>query len=60
MAEDEVLVDITEEEVLLGTVVPSGEHAVPKAEASLKVSAKAPLPTPYFVPEAELIDALPL
>ena len=55
-----VLLDTTEEEVLLGTAVPKGEHAVPKAEASLNVSAKAPLTTPYFVPEAELIDALPL
>ncbi len=65
VAEDEVLVattllDTAEEEVLLGTVVPKGEQAVPNAEASLNVSANAPLITPYFVPEAELIDALPL
>jgi hypothetical protein len=39
--------------VLLGTVVPTVEHAVPRAVASLKVSAKDPLPTPYFRPEEE-------
>ena len=42
------------EDVLLGRVVPRGEHAVPKAEASLNESAKVPLPTPYFSPEEEL------
>ncbi len=55
VADDEVLVIIllvlnTTEEVLLGMVVPTVEHAVPKRVASLNVSANAPLPTPYFKP----------
>jgi hypothetical protein len=44
--EELVLVDV-------GTAVPRAEHAVPRAVASLKVSAKDPLPTPYFKPEDE-------
>jgi hypothetical protein len=44
--EELVLVDV-------GTVVPTVEHTVPRAVASLKVSAKDPLPTPYFKPEDE-------
>ena len=45
-----LLVLNTTEEVLLGIVVPTVEHAVPKRVASLNVSANAPLPTPYFKP----------
>jgi hypothetical protein len=62
VAEDEVFVPAVLElvEVLLGIVVPTVEQAVPKAEASLKVSAKAPLPTPYFVPSVEPMVTLPL
>lgn len=54
------LVDISEEEVLLGTVVPRFEQTVPRADASLKVSAKVPLTTPYFVPDVVPTETLPL
>jgi hypothetical protein len=42
-----------DELVLLGIAVPTVEHTVPRAVASLKESAKDPLPTPYFKPEEE-------
>jgi hypothetical protein len=53
-----LVVDTTEvdEEVLVGTEVPSGAQVVPKADASLKVSAKEPLDTPYLVPAVEAIE----
>lgn len=44
----EVLVDETELEVLLGAVVPSAEHTVPRPDTSLNVSAEEPLTAPYF------------
>lgn len=69
VAEDDVLVlellavellvgDTTEvdEEVLVGTEVPKGAQVAPKSDASLKVSAKEPLDTPYLVPALEAIE----
>jgi len=63
VGEDDVLViellvvDIIEllEEVVFGAVVPSGAQAAPRSPASLKVSAKEPLDTPYLVPTVEAI-----
>ena len=55
-----VFVDITELDVLLGTVVPKAAHAVPKTEGFLKSSANVPLATPNFAPEAEPMVTLPL
>ena len=63
VAEDDVLVvellvvDTIElvEEVLFGAVVPSGVQVPPRSAASLKLSAKDPLDTPYLVPVVEEI-----
>lgn len=55
-----VFVDSVELDVLLGTVVPKGAHAVPKTNGSLKSSANVPLATPNFAPEADPMVTLPL
>jgi hypothetical protein len=47
------LLDKTEDEVLLGAEVPSGEHIPPRAETSLKVSPDDPLTAPYLDPTAD-------